>query len=123
MKKTTDRLIVSQLEFLCPDPTLLPKDRILKSRSVSSKEFEAATPFGFETQTSDGGNNTQTPNFPSLNSKKRAGPTFMNSPSHSSLPLPSFAIKKYGEASAEIIRFATSDLRCLLGLDSADGSL
>lgn len=119
VNKTTDRLIVSPLEFLRPDPPLLPKDRILKSRSVS-RESEAATPSGFETQTSDRGNNTKTPNFPSLISEKWAGPAFVNSPSPSSLPLPSFSIKKSGEASAEIDRFATRDLRRLLGLDSAE---
>lgn len=118
--KTTDTLFVSRTEFLRPDPTILPKDRILKSRSVSSKEIEAATPAGFEIQTSEGGNDTKTPNFPLSNSEKWAGPAYVNSPSPSSLPLPSFSIKKSGEESAEIDRFATRDLRRLLGLDSAD---
>lgn len=115
--KTTDQLFVSPTEFLHPDPTLLLKDRTIKSRSVSSKESEAATPPGIETEIVGGGNEIKTPNFPVFISEKWAGPAFPNSPSPSSLPLPSFSIKKSGEDTAEIDRFATRDLRRLLGLD------
>jgi hypothetical protein len=116
-KETTGQLFVSPAEFMRPDPTFLSQDRTMKSRSVSSKESKAAPLRRLETETAGGGNGIKTPNFPVFISEKWAGPAFANSPSPRSLPLPSFSIKKSGEESAEIDRFATRDLRRLLGLD------
>jgi len=116
-KEATCQLFVSPAEFMRPDPTFLSQDRTMKSRSVSSKESKAAPLRRLETETAGGGNGIKTPNFPVFISEKWAGPAFANSPSPRSLPLPSFSIKKSGEESAEIDRFATRDLRRLLGLD------
>jgi len=115
--KTTDQLFISPAEFLRPDPTLLPKGRTMKSRSVLSKESEEATPPGLETEIAEGDDGIKTPNFPVFISEKWAGPAFPNSPSPSALPLPRFSIKKPVGEMAEIDRFATRDLRRLLGLD------
>jgi len=116
-KETTGQLFVSPAEFMRPDPTLLFQDRTMKSRSVSPKESEAAILPGLEAEIAEGGNGIKTPNFPVFISEKWAGPAFAISPSPSSLPLPSFSIKKSCEESSEIDRFATRDLRRLLGLD------
>jgi len=117
--KTIGESFVSATEFLRPDPTILPKDRTLESRSASSKESEAAISPGLETETTERGNGIKTPIFPVLISEKWAGPAYVNSPCPSSLPFPKFSMKKCGEEAAEIDRFATMDLRRLLGLDKA----
>jgi len=115
--KTTGALFVSPTQFVHQDPTLLSQDRTMRSRSLFSMESEATTPPGLETEIAEGGNSMKTPNFRVFISEKWAGPAFANSPSPSSLPLPSFSIKKSSEESAEIDRFATRDLRRMLGLD------
>lgn len=57
----------------------------------------------------------KTPNFPVFILEKCIGTTLANSPSPSSLPLPSFSNKKPVQESAKINRFGTWDLR--LGWD------
>lgn len=104
-------------------PTHVTKNRPLTSRSVSSKGSKAAAVpsvpklSGFEPETTEKGNGTKTLNFPLLISEKWAGPAYTNSPPPSCLPLPNFSAKKFSKESAEIDRFATRDLRRLLGLD------
>lgn len=122
-KEKTACFVVTPKEIPGPDPTHVTKNRTLTSRSVSSKGSKAAALpsvpklSGFEPETTERGNGIKTLNFPLLISEKWAGPAYTNSPPPSCLPLPTFSPKKFGKGSAEIDRFATRDLRRLLGLD------
>jgi len=116
-------LAVSSTETLGTDPTLITRNRTWTSRYVSPKESRAAALPSVPKQRrhkfeiAERGNGVKTLNFPVLISEKWAGPAYSNSPAPSCLPLPSFSAKKSGEESVEIDRFATRDLRRLLGLD------
>lgn len=123
VKKKTACLVLSPTETMGPDPILSTKNRTLTSRSVSLKKSKGtALPSvpklpGLKPETAERGNGVKTLNFPVLKSEKWAGPAYTNSPPPSCLPLPTFSTKKFGKESAEIDRFATRNLRRLLGLD------
>lgn len=118
--KKTGSSVLSSTETLGPDRTSVTKNRTPTSRSASSKESKAASPPSapkLPGLNSERGNGIKKHNFPIQISEKWAGPAYTNSPSPSCLPFPKFSTKKSGEESAEIDRFATRDLRRLLGLD------